>query len=147
MRKVVICANINEEFMNSIHKLSLIPGLKEAEVHLVHCMKNIPYLYDFAATYYPTESQMDGMKSSIKDILANQKETLTKDNDVAKFEVEVLSSSSPEEKIVSYLEEVKADLVVTVTGKRGDIASLFHSSFSNYMSSHAPCDVYILRDT
>lgn len=147
MKKVVICANINDEFMNSVSKLSHIPALKGADIHLVHCMKNIPYLYDFAATYYPTEEQMEGMKSSIKEMLMNQKDILTKDNDHTNFEVKVLVSSSPEEKVVSYLKEVKADLVVTVTGKRVGISSLFHSSFSNYMSSHAPCDVYILRDT
>jgi nucleotide-binding universal stress UspA family protein len=147
MKKVVICANINDEFISSVHKISKVAALKDAEVHLVHCMKNVPYLYDFAATYYPTESQMLGMKTSIEDILMNQKNILTKDNKIGSFKVKVLLSTSPEEKVVTYLDEIKADLVIAVTGERNGIATLFHSSFSNYLNSHAPCDVYIIRNT
>ena len=147
MKKVVICANINDEFINAVHKISHITQLKGAEVHLVHCMKNEPYLYDFPTAFYPTEEQREGIKSSIEEILDNQKTIISKESDVGSFQVKVLLSASPGEKIVKYLEEIKADLVVAVTGERSGIANLFRSSFSNYLNQHAPCDVYILRDT
>lgn len=49
------------------------------------------------------------------------------------------------EKVIEYLKEVKADLVITATRGKHGIEGLFSSSFTDHLVKHAPCNVLTLR--
>ncbi len=48
-------------------------------------------------------------------------------------------------KILDYLKEIKADLVISPTQGKQGIEGIFKDSFCFWLVEHAPCDVFVIR--
>ena len=146
MKKLVICTELNESCFKELSKLHKRIPLEKTEIHMIYCRKLEPYIYDFAGAYYPSEEQIQSLINSMEEHLQTEANKLNKSFKQEKeIKVKVLSATSPKDRVLSYLKDVKADMVVAVTAEKNGLAGLFHSSFTNYMNAHAPCDVLVLR--
>ena len=146
MKEIVVFSNLDASHLEALKNLKDKISLDHSRLHLVHCLKVEAYSYDFLTAYYPTERDLESLKKAAGEVLNDQKEKLVAGDSTLQFTSEVLTSPSPKEECVDYLKNVKADLAVVVTKERHGLNDIFHSSFSSFLNSHSPCDVFVLRD-
>ncbi len=146
MKNIYICVNIDNKSFDSLKKVEDYIDMKSVNITLLHIWNKKAYDYpgDMIVAFYPNESQAQDIASEMDKRLAEQ---FSKFPDLSsdRFHTKVFSTSNPKDDVVDLLKEEKADLVVCLTPEKRAIKDFFHSSFTNYLSSHAPCDVLALR--
>lgn len=147
MKNLVICTELNEACFAELSKLDQRISLADTNIHMIYCRKLEPYIYDFAGAYYPSEEQTQSLIASMQEHLESEATKLEEKLNLesGKIGVQVLSAASPKDRILSFIKENNADMIAAVTSEKNGLAGLFHSSFTNYMNAHAPCDVLVLR--
>jgi len=146
MKKIVVCANIDEKSFKALERLKDHVDLSDASVNLLHywSAESYPLEDNHVAAFYPNKEQAKEISEKMKEELQKQKERL-KGLKPENFKVDVLTSNSPKRATVEYLKEAKADMVICLTPQKGKVEDFFHSSFTNYLASHAPCDLVMIR--
>lgn len=147
MKKLMICVDVTDESINSYKR-----QLKEFnwqgwdEIHLVHGFETQVYADTFYFASYPLESQMDDIEKSVEGILSGLAKEVMPEDYSANVIAKCIFSNSSRVSLKEYAEDNKIDeMIIETRGKHG-IASLFSSSFAEYMVEHAPCRLMILRD-
>ena len=144
--KIVIAAPLEPDLQKPLLRLKNNPLLKNAEVHLVHVFHLQYYFNEFSLYTYPMDDQFPEIEKSVKLGL----ETLSKDlfqasNAPEKIVTNCFFHQDAKEKMVEYLNEVKADLVVVSTRGKHGLQGIFASSFAEHLNRFSPCDIYVLR--
>lgn len=141
---VVIEVSLDPVHLLRIKDLVNSPMLKNAKnVHIVNvfdkCQANfLPISID--------KKDLESVEEFVSSILEDLKEELLPTGaDSENWIVHSFFSSDSKIKSREYLRQIKADLVITSTRGEQNTSGLFCDSFSYYLVSNAPCDVYVLK--
>lgn len=145
MKNVVISVNLNDESLNLLKTLKGSPLLEDSQIHFVHCFEVQVYTSDFTPYIYPTEEKYPEIRKSVLTIIDNLSREICTPAELPKVQSHCFFSQSPKQKMVDYLKEIKADLVVVATRGKHGIAGLFSSSFTEHLTKYSPCDLMVLR--
>ena len=101
------------------------------------------YNADIVPVIFPTEVQYPDIEASTLAIL----DKLSKELSIKpeQTQLKCYFSHSREEKIISYIKEVEADLVVVATRGKHGIEGFFSSSLADFLCKYSPCDVLVVR--
>ncbi len=143
MKNIVICADLNENSLETIKALQHDIDFKGATIHFIHAFEIHMYNADIVPVIFPTEAQYPEIEKSTLGIL----EKLAQDSGAKKDQVQLkcFFTHSREQKINSYLKEVNADLVVVATRGKHGIEGFFSSSLADFLCKYSPCDVLVMR--
>lgn len=145
MKTVVIFTTVDPKNKKALSQIEEHLNLDNVKVRLVHLWSTESYSIEgHVAAFYPNKEQAKELSSKMEKELSGYFEAF-KNLSSENFEVKVTTCSSPKREAVSYLKEAKADLAVCLTPSKDKLSDFFHSSFTNYLSSHAPCDMLVIR--
>ncbi len=140
MKNIIVCMPMDEKAQTHIiKKLKKIVWLKDCNLEFVHVFKEESYPYIAPPTIYPNQEQKLEIRKTIKEIF----DGLTKDFTHAKSEC--LFHSNPKEGMVDFLKKNKTELVISYTKEKQGFRDYFHSSFTEHLIKHAPCEVLTIR--
>jgi nucleotide-binding universal stress UspA family protein len=143
MRNIVICADINEKSIETLKSLNQNIYLENSQVHLLHVFEIQMYNADIVPVIFPTEVQYPDIElSTIRNL-----DKLAIDLGIRSDQTHLkcFFTHSREEKIISYINEVNADLVIVATRGKHGIEGFFSSSLSDFLCKYSPCDVLVIR--
>jgi nucleotide-binding universal stress UspA family protein len=142
-KKIVLACSLEENGAQVFQKLNEFNWTGATVFHLVHIFKVQVMVNDFTPFIYPDE----GQQSSIEDLVLSQlKASRERWSMQGKTSVEkCFFDTNPKKKLVDYLSEVQADLVVLTSHQKEGLDGVFSSGFSEYLLRHSPCDVLVLR--
>jgi nucleotide-binding universal stress UspA family protein len=146
MRNIVICADLEKSSLENLKKLRndiLDISNVKVNVHLIHVFEVHLYNAELVSILYPSETQYSEIEVSTLSILSNLASSLGLSSE--QFTAKCFFSHSREEKILSYLNLVEADLVIVATRGKHGIPSLFTNSLTGFLYKHSPCDVLVIR--
>lgn len=143
MKNIVICADLNQNSLDTLKNVPRDLDFLNTTVHLVHVFEIHMYNADIVPVIYPTEVQYPDIEKSTLSIL----DKLGSDLGIPADRVitKCFFSHSREERISSYLKDVKADLVVVATRGKHGIEGFFSSSLADFLCKYSPCDVLVVR--
>jgi nucleotide-binding universal stress UspA family protein len=145
--KVVLCVSDNDKLTQPLLDLAGGELLKGKEVHLLHIFKQEVYAYEFSPFVWPDDKIFEELKLNLQSRLDNLLDKIVPDENERKVaKAKIYLHSSPKQKIVDYLTEHDADMVVVVTRGKHGFAGLFTSSTAEHLMKFSPCHVLILRD-
>lgn len=141
----MVAVNLNDQCLSTLKKLKDLPLINEnVTVELVHVFETKVFFNELATYSYPSPDQYESIKSNCMDILENTaKEIFPNNNNVSK---EVFFHSSPKRMFLDLVDERKPNLIVTTTHIKGELESIFTSSFTEYLINHAQSEVLVLRE-
>lgn len=126
----------------------LIEGIKQtpwttsdSELHFVHIFRREAFPYMMPPMVYPSKEQ----EGEITANLTKAFEGITKELTLNK-QFSILYHDSPKEGALEFLNAHAFDLAIGHTRKKHGVADYFSSSFTEYLVSHAPCHVLVLRN-
>ena len=96
----------------------------------------VPYVYPYEDQYPAIEQATLSILDSLGESLGIQKNRLIS---------KCFFTYDHKEKMVEYLKEVNANLVVSATRGKSGLAGFFSSSFTEHLCKFSPCDVLVLR--
>ena len=143
MKNYVLCTTLEEQSLNTLKRAGANLDLNNAKVHIVTIFEIKVFNVDIIPYIYPTEDQYPALENSAKMLMKSLADSLGLNE--KNVELKCFFELSREEKIKKYLNEVKADLVVTATQGKHGIEGFFSSSFTEYLCKFSPCDVVVLR--
>lgn len=143
MENIVICADINQASIDTLKSMRHGFIFQNANIHFLHVFEVHMYNADLVPVIFPAEVQYPDIEASAVGILENLGNEMKIRNE--QRTVKCFFSHSREEKIISYLSEVKADLVVVATRGKHGIEGFFNSSLADFLSKYSPCDVLVVR--
>lgn len=143
MKEIIVCVDLNQDCIKTLKALPEKINLKDANVHFLHVFKSQLYDEDLSPFTFPLPEQYIVLEKSAIMSLKRLGDDL--DLDPARVSAKCFFSLSPKEKIKSYLDETKADLVVIATRGRHGIKGLFSSSLADFLCKFSPCDILVLR--
>ncbi len=142
MKNVFVCLPMDENAQNEIAaRLQRADWLKDSKVSFVHVFKEENYPYMVPPTIYPTEEQKVEIKKTIEEIFNNLLEKVP----AKSKEALCLFHPNPKEGMVEYIKKKSPDTVISFTKEKHGLRDYFHSSFTEYLIKHAPCDVLTIR--
>lgn len=143
MKTYVLCANLEENCLNTLKNLKHDIEINQANIHIVTIYEIQVYNVDLVPYVYPTETQYNEIENSALSVLKGLAQSLgVSENRVT---LKCFFDTSRESRIKKYLEEVDADIVVTATKGKHGLAGFFSSSFTDYLCKFSPCDVLVMR--
>ena len=143
MKNVVVCADLNESSLDTLRTLQHNVVIENSNIHFVHVFEIHMYNADIVPVIFPTEVQYPDIEASTLSILDKlAKDIGTRDEQT---HLKCYFSHSREEKIINYLSEVKADLVIVATRGKHGIEGFFSSSLADFLCKYSPCDVLVVR--
>lgn len=143
MENIVICADINEASIDTLKNIRHEFLFKNTHVFFLHVFEVHMYNADLVPVIFPAEVQYPDIEASTVGILENLANELKIKND--QKTIKCFFSHSREEKIISFLNEVKADLVIVATRGKHGLEGFFNSSMADFLSKYSPCDVLVVR--
>jgi nucleotide-binding universal stress UspA family protein len=143
MKNIVVLADLNQESLNTLRRLRTDLDLKHSQMHFVHVFEIRMYNADLVPIVFPSEEQYPEIEQSSLAILRQLSDDLGIKSEHSTQKC--FFSHSREEKVRSYLNEVKADLVVVATRGKHGIEGFFSSSLADFLTKYSPCDVLIMR--
>ena len=146
MKKIVICMNADDKSFETLPEIEKQINLSDAQVCLMHTwsVEAYPLEDHHVAAFYPNKEQANSITEKMQASLHKQAARF-KNVKAENFKVEVRTSPSPKRETVNYLNEHNIDLVVVLTPQKDKLRNFFHSSFTNYLAAHAPCDLLMIR--
>ena len=143
MKNYVLCATLEEDCLKVLKTLKSDIDLKHATIHLVTVVEIQIYNSELSPVVYPTELQFADIEKSVTKRLLDLQHALGLEDH--RTVIKCFFEFNREKKILSYLKEVKADLVVTATRGKHGIEGFFSSSFTDYLTKFSPCDILVMR--
>jgi nucleotide-binding universal stress UspA family protein len=142
--KVVISILGEGEEVEVFRSLSQMPLMNQSELTFVTLVRSIEYGYGLGEynLIFPVADDREKIKSEKIKKLKSLVEKNLPSNFKAKINFDCLFDENPKEKLCSFLNEMKADVVVMVARKK---RGLFESSFTQYVAKHTDADVMILK--
>ncbi len=146
MKKMAVFLNLDDNDYASIKQLGEIFSVDGVFVTFVHYLNVSTYAYpnDLTVPFYPNEAQT---KEIAKDMEQKIRSSAENNNwwGLKNHDIQCLSVTSPKRDAIAFLSDNNIDIAVCLTHEKNGIKDFFHSSFSNYLTAHASCNVLILR--
>lgn len=146
-KNIVIAVSMNEACQETLKGLAGNLLFQNAKVHLVHTVAIYTYMNELSLNTYPAADQYPAIQELVSGYLSTLEAEIFSDgakpmavNKVCRFH------HSPKEDMLAFLKDANADLVVVATRGKHGIEGLFASSFTEYLSKFAPCDILVLRE-
>lgn len=114
-------------------------------VHFIHVVKKNITPLEFGLVESPDEVTYKEMEPTIEKYLKDEARKILPPDFKGGVKFHVTNDFHPEEEVIDLLKELKATLIVVATRGKHGLEGLFHSSFTDYMIKHAPCDVFVVR--
>lgn len=143
MKNIVICVDLNEKSLETLKRVKDDLDFRDCALHFVHVFEIHMYNADIVPVIYPTEIQYPDIEKSTLAILDKLALDVGAYGD--NFQTRCFFSHSREEKLMGYLKEVDADLVVVATRGKHGIEGFFSSSLADFLCKYSPCDVLVIR--
>ena len=141
----MVAVNLNDQCLSTLKKLKDLPLIgKDIEVDLVHIFETKVFFNELATYSYPTPDQYESIKTNCSSILDNTAKEVFPD--VENINKEIFFHSSAKRMFLELVEERKPNLIVTTTHIKGELESIFTSSFTEYLINHAQSEVLVLRE-
>lgn len=145
MKKVVICVSMQDERETlELDQLKDSGILKGREVHFLTVFKVGKHINELSVFDFPSSQQFDDIQKAIVEVQKGIAQKILDPADVENSKQVCFFDANPKIKVRDYLKNEGADLVVTSVRKHG-IEGLFVSSFTDYMTQHAPCNVFVVK--
>lgn len=143
MKNIVVCVDLNPSSLETLKTLHHNIILENTHLHFLHVFEIHMYNADIVPVIFPTEVQYPDIEASTLNIL----DKLAKDVGAAPSQTHLKCyfSHSREEKIIGYLNEVHADLVIVATRGKHGIEGFFSTSLADFLCKYSPCDVLVIR--
>lgn len=143
--KILVAVNLNDRCLTTLKKLKDLPLINEnVEIELVHIFETKVFFNELATYSYPAPDQYESIKENCTKILENLASEIFPN--VKKVTKEVLFHSSPKRMFMELTDERKPNLIVTTTHVKGELESIFTSSFTEYLINHAQSEILVLRE-
>lgn len=143
MKTYVLCVNTDEDSVRNFKKINSDLDLSNAMIHIVNLVEIKMYNSDLVPYVYPYEEQYPAIEQATVSILESLGESLGVQKN--RLITKCFFTYDEKDKIVEYLQEVNADLVVSATRGKTGLAGFFSSSFTEHLCKFSPCDVLVLR--
>lgn len=143
---IIVAMPLEEELLNPLYDWGKRFDWSEVQsVHFVHIVKKNITPLEFGLMEMPDENAYQEMVPTIEKFLKDEARKFVPPNLLNKASFHVSADFHPEDKIVEFINFLKADLIVVATRGRHGFNGLFHSSFTDHMVKFAPCDVFVVR--
>lgn len=143
MKTYVLCTTLDKECINTLKKVKTEIDLKNANIHIVTVIQLNLYHIDLSPYIYPAEIQYANLENKAIETMRELGNSL--ELEPGKITYKCFIEYKKKEVIKSYLDEVKADLVVVATRGKYGIPGLFSSSLADFLCKFSPCDVLVMR--
>lgn len=145
MKKVVVCVSMQDERETvELEQLKDSGILEGREVHFLTVFKVGRHINELSVFNFPSDQQFDDIEKAILDVQKGIAEKILGPKELEQSKQVCYFDANPKIKVRDYLKEQNADLVVTSVRKHG-VEGLFVSSFTDYMTQHAPCNVFVVK--
>lgn len=133
--KIIVCSPKDRHLQKQLWSMNKAYFSTPCEVHFVHIFNGL--LNEKISQETISAQIIENLKEIGTNILSGIQGV--------KVEYHCLFDPYPKRKMVDYLKESKADLVITSTSDKHGIEGLFMSSFTDYLLKFSPCDVLAVR--
>ena len=145
-QKIVIAVPLEENLLSALYEWGRSFDFSEIiAVRLLHIVKKNVTPLEFGLMETPDESTFREMAPTLEKFLKDEAKKILPPDFHGDISYEVTNNYHPEEEVIDFLKNFDADLIVVATRGRHGLDSLFHSSFTEYMVKHAPCDIFVVR--
>lgn len=145
-QKILIALPLDEDLLTPLHSWGQnFDWNSVSEVHLSHVVKKNITPLEFGLVEMPDVETFKNMKPTLQKFLDDESRKILSSGFKGKIITHLTSDFDPEEEVIRYLHENRADLVVVSTKGKHGFAGLFHSSFTEHMIRFAPCNVLVIR--
>lgn len=114
-------------------------------VHIVHIVKKNITPLEFGLMELPDEKTYQEMVPTLKKFLQDEAKKIVPSDYRGEIQYHLTSDFNPNEQIINFIKQLRAELVIVSTRGKHGFQGLFHSSFTEHMVRFAPCDVYVVR--
>lgn len=144
--KIVIAIPLEEKLLTPLREWGKKFDFSHIEhVHFIHVVKiNITPL-EFGLMENPDERTFLEITPTLSKFLEDESKKILPNDYKGKMTFEIERDSDPELETVEILKREDADFIVVSTHARHGLDSFLHSSFTEYMVKHAPCDVFVVK--
>lgn len=143
MKTYVLCVNTDEDSVENFKKINSDLDLSNAMIHIVNLVEIKMYNSDLVPYVYPYEEQYQDIEQATLAILNSLGESLGIQKN--RLITKCFFTYDHKERMVEYLKEANANLVVSATRGKSGLAGFFSSSFTEHLCKFSPCDVLVLR--
>lgn len=142
---MAIAISLEEELISTMMQVETLELATDAEIHLVHVVPTILYARGMhpSALTYPLPEERPGIEQAIVDKLKVIAGRLFPRN--KNIVLRCLFGQNEQETFCDYLKEHGADFAVVATRGKHGIATLFDSSFAQYLCRYSPVPLIVLR--
>lgn len=145
MKKVVVCVSMQDEReTQELQQLKDSGVLTNKEVHFLTVFKIGKHINELSFFDFPNAEQFDDIKKAVIDVQEGLAQKVLSAEELEQSKQVCLFDANPKIKVRDYLKEVGAEMVITSVRKHG-VEGLFVSSFTDYMTQHAPCNVFVVK--
>ena len=144
-KKIVVAVALSTDTERTLKLLRGMDFLAHTELHFVHVFNSITYASGIMGypLVFPIKEDRELIEQSVLATLSKISQSVLPINFDGKVIQRCLFGESPKDKFCSYVDEVKADLVIVSTRmKRG----MFESSFAQFVNNHTHASVMFLKD-
>lgn len=147
MKKVMICVDLTDESVNLMKKRLAELDLSSFDrIVIAHGFELKVFADNFHFATYPQQDHYEEIQEEVKKTLSDFIGKALPESLQSKAVPYCVISMSPKESLAEYATEEKVDrMIIGTRGKKG-VASLFSSSFAEFMVRHAPCELMIIRE-
>lgn len=146
-KNIVLSVALNEECQGTLKTLKNNKIFENARVHLLHTVTIYTYLNELSLNTYPSQGDYATIENLVMENLRQLQTDIFFDTEIQPTQVDCHCHfhTNPKNDMVEFLKKEKADLVIVATRGKHGVEGLFSSSFTEYLSKFAPCDILVLR--
>ncbi len=145
-QKIVVAVPLEENLLDSLHKWGREFDFSEiSEMRFIHIVKKNVTPLEFGLMESPDDTTFREMVPTLEKFLKEEAKKIVPSDYKGNISYHVTNNYHPEKEVIELLLDFHADLIVVATRGHHGFESLFHSSFTDHMVKHAPCDVFVIR--
>ncbi len=143
---IVIAIPLEEELLKPLYGWGKeFDFHKFQHIHFIHAIKKNIIPLEFGLMESPDERTFKEMAPTFHKFLKDEGRKIIPEDFKGKITFKLTTDFHPEENVINYLNQIKADLIVVSTGGKHGFQGFFHHSFTEFMVKFSPCDVYVVR--
>lgn len=145
-QRIVVALPIEDSMLSPLYDWGKKFDFSHVEsVHFIHVVKKNITPLEFGLVESPDDTTYKDMVPTIDKFMRDEARKILPSDFTGKVEFQVTKDFDPQEEIIDILKSLKATLIVVATRGKHGLDGFFHTSFTEYMVKHAPCDVFVVR--